>query len=84
MDWSIQDMTIAGIRWSSDDLYVALDVRLGRKPTDAEMEYYMSAIQWDVLEDRSIELGWEILGDLISMAGEPPKEAVNDSGDADI
>jgi len=61
---------LAKIRWVRDDLRTALTDKFGREPTCEEMHYYLNNVDWNALEERSIELGWEVLRDLISMAEE--------------
>ncbi len=68
MDGWKKDVELAKVRWLSDDLYTALKSKFGREPTDEEMKYYMDNVNWSVLEERSIELGWEVMSDLIAMA----------------
>lgn len=70
MDGCERDVELAEIRWLSDDLYTALKDKLGREPTSEEMKYYMDNVNWSVLKERSIELGWEVMRDLIAMAEE--------------
>ena len=59
---------IAVIRWSADDVREELRHCLEREPTDDELDAVLDNFDAETLRDRSIEEGWEILGQLTADA----------------
>jgi hypothetical protein len=69
----------AVIRWHSDDIESVLEEQ-GIAITEDNLEEAMSRVA-DTLQDRSVEEGWDIMRDLVSMIDESAFEEVEDEED---
>lgn len=52
------DIAQATVRWYRDDVVEALYRKLGRMPTDEEVEDVITAVDWRHMKDAMIETGW--------------------------
>lgn len=59
---------IAVIRWSAEDVRAEMESRLMRNVMDDELDVVLGGFDAETLRDRSIELGWEVLGQLTADA----------------
>ena len=55
---------LAVIRWNAEDVRAEMESRLMRNVTDDELDAVLDGFDEETLKDRSIELGWEVLGQL--------------------
>ena len=62
------DNFIAVIRWSEEDVRAEMESRLMRSVSDDELDDVLSGFDAETLKDRSIELGWKVLGQLTADA----------------